>query len=169
MCDVNTRAGGLHPGLRFGNVGTAFTTDLIAAIAGHISDWFFAGLRAHAARRPGLGSLIAGIDYYFDLCRRDPATLRALHTVLAGALNKPQVRDAVAKLNRDSVKAIEADIRAGIANGEIRRGIDAHTASVLLLASVRGIVAQWLVDPEQVDLESLRRDFVAALKRTHAP
>ncbi|HEX2890658.1 TetR/AcrR family transcriptional regulator [Vineibacter terrae] len=143
--------------------------DLIAAISGHIRQWFFAGLKARAGRRPGLANLIAGIDFYFDACRREPVMLRALQTVLAGGLNKPALVDAIAALNRDSAGAIATDIRAGIANGEIRRGIDPDTWSILVLAAVRGVIAQWLVAPAQVDVAALRADFVASLRRSFAP
>lgn len=144
--------------------------DLLAAIADHIRQWFFAGLHGRIDRnRRGLANLIAGIDFYFDACRTDRTMLLALHTVLAGALHKPALADAVARLNRDSAADIEAAIRAGIAAGEIRRGIDAGAWSVLILANVRGIVAQWLIDPDHVDLPSLRAALVGSLKRGFAP
>jgi AcrR family transcriptional regulator len=143
--------------------------ELLSAIVEYIREWFFTGLRASAKRRPGLGNLIAGIEFYFDACASDREMLLALHTVLAGALHKPSLAKAVAKLNGDSAKAIEDDIRAGIANGEIRRGIDAAAWSVLTLASARGVIAQWLVDPDQVDLAALRTAFVASVRRNLTP
>lgn len=140
--------------------------DLLSAIANHIRKWFSAGLRGRLDRqRRGLSNLIAGIDFYFDACGTDRTMLLALHTVLGGALHKPALADAIARLNRESAEEIEAAIRNGIAKGEIRRGIDAKAWSVLILSSVRGAIAQWLVDPDHVDLPSLRAGFVSALKR----
>jgi len=138
---------------------------LIAAIAGHIGDWFFAGLRKRAPRRPGLNSLVGGAEFYFDAAGDNPVMMRALHTVLAGALHKPAVAAAVETLNRGSADAIEADMRAGIDSGEIHRGIDPRTEAVLVLAAMRGIIAQWLIDPADVDLAAVRPAFIASLRR----
>jgi AcrR family transcriptional regulator len=143
--------------------------DLIAAIATHIREWFFANLQARAGRQQGLGSLITGIDFYFEACASERTMLLALHTVLAGALHKPSLVDVVAKFNRDSVAAAEAAIRSGIASGEIRRDIDATARAVLILSSIRGCIAQWLVDADSIDLPAIRAGFVAALKRDLAP
>jgi len=141
-------------------------SDLLAAVARHIREWFFTSLQTRVdGRRRGLPSLIAGVDLYFDSCRGDRTMLLALHTVLNGALHNPAVADTVVRLNRDAVKAVEVALRAGIANGEIRRGLDIEAWSVLILSSIRGIVAQCLVDSDQVDLPSLRNNFVASLKR----
>ena len=139
--------------------------ELLSAITNYIREWFFAGLRARVGNQHrGLSSLIAGIDFYFDACGADRTMLLALHTVLAGALHKPALADAVARLNRESAEAIEVAILNGIASGEIHRDIDAKAWSVLVLASVRGVIAQWLIDPGHVDLPSLRDGVVASLK-----
>ena len=143
--------------------------ELLSAIANHIFEWFFAGLRARAKRRPGLDSLIDGIEFFFDVCASDRVMWIALHTVRAGALHKPALAETIANLNRDSAKAIESDIRAGIASGEIRCGIDAATHSVLILASARGVIAQWLVDPDPIDLKALRNAFIASVRGNLIP
>jgi AcrR family transcriptional regulator len=140
-------------------------SDLLSAIAEYVREWFFNGLRASAKRRPGLGNLIASIEFYFDACASDREMLLALHTVRAGALHKPSVAKVIAKINGDSARAIEADIRAGIAKGDIRRDIDAAAWSMLTLASANGVIAQWLIDPDGVNLTALRTAFVASVKR----
>ncbi len=94
--------------------------DLLSAIAEYVREWFFTGLRASARRRPGLANLIAGIEFYFDVCSSDREMLLALHTVLAGALHKPSLAKGDRENQQRIAKAIEDDIRAGIANGEIR-------------------------------------------------
>jgi AcrR family transcriptional regulator len=144
-------------------------SDLLAAIGEHIRQWFFDGLAARVETRRGFANLIAAIDFYFDVCKTDRPMMHALHTVLAGALHKPALVEAVARLNRDSVHSVEVAIRAGIANGEIRRGIDARAWAIQILSTVRGIVAQWLVDPERIDLQAQRNNLVTSLKRDFAP
>ncbi|MBN9086802.1 MAG: TetR family transcriptional regulator [Reyranella sp.] len=143
--------------------------DLLTAVGEHIRRWFFTGLEAHLQTRRGLANLLAAIDFYFEVCGRDRAMVLALHTLLAGALNKPTLAGAVAKLNRESKRSVEVALRAGIANGEIRRAIDVDAWSIQILATVRGIIAMWLVDPDSIDLAAQRRTLVAALKRDLAP
>lgn len=143
--------------------------DLLSAVARYIREWFFARLEARVGgHRPGLANLIAGIDVYFDACRDDRTMLRALHTVLGGALHNPAIADTVVKLNRDAVKSVEVALRAGVANGDIRRSVDIDAWAVLILSSMRGVVTQCLIDPDRLDVPSLRNNFVAALKRTLA-
>jgi len=142
--------------------------ELLAAVGEHIRQWFFEGLEAHVQTRRGLANLLAAVDFYFEVCARDRTMMLALHTLLAGALNKPTLVPAVSKLNRDSVRSVEVALRAGIANGEIRRGIDVDACALQLLATVRGIVAMWLVDPANVDLAAQRRTLVASIKRDFA-
>ena len=142
--------------------------ELLAAVGEHIRQWFFEGLEAHVQTRRGLANLLAAVDFYFEVCARDRTMMLALHTLLAGALNKPTLVPAVSKLNRDLVRSVEVALRAGIANGEIRRGIDVDACALQLLATVRGIVAMWLVDPANVDLAAQRRTLVASIKRDFA-
>jgi AcrR family transcriptional regulator len=142
--------------------------ELLAAVGEHIRQWFFDGLEAHVQARHGLANLLAAVDFYFEVCGRDRIMMLALQTLLAGALNKPALVPAVSKLNRDSVRSVEVALRAGIANGEIRRGIDVDACALQLLATVRGIVAMWLVDPSHIDLAAQRHTLVASIKRDFA-
>ncbi|MDI1264903.1 MAG: TetR/AcrR family transcriptional regulator [bacterium] len=143
--------------------------ELLSAIAEYIREWFFNGLRDGSSRRPGLGNLIAAVEFYFDACTSDPVMWRTLHTLRAGALHKPSLAVTVARLNRDSARAIEVDIRAGMQNGEIRRDIDAAAYSVLTLAAAHGAISQWLVDPDHIDLPALRAAFIATLRCNLSP
>jgi AcrR family transcriptional regulator len=143
--------------------------ELLTAVAEYIGEWFMTNLRTGAKRRPGLNNLIAGIESYFDAGIRDPEKWRTLHTFLTGALHKPALTESVARLTRAAIKLIEADLRAGIANGEIRRSIDPAAYAVLILASVRGSITQWLIDPAHVDLRALRTAYIASVKRSLEP
>ncbi len=145
--------------------------DLLSAVADHIREWFSTGLRTRVdRRRRGLTNLIAGIDFYIDACGTDrnhaagPAHRIGwcLAQTSAGPGNCPAQP-------RDRPRRSRAPSAAGIANGEIRRNIDVRAWSVLILSSVRGIVAQWLVDPDHVDLPPLRASLIAVLKRNFAP
>ncbi|HMN71931.1 MAG TPA: TetR/AcrR family transcriptional regulator [Rhodoblastus sp.] len=137
--------------------------DLLSALGVYVVQLFLTRRRASAAS--GYDGLIESVRDYFRLPLESPTTVRAFHAVLAGALNTPAIKATVAELNRKSVAEIAAGIRTGVAAGQVRADIDPDTQSVLILASLRGVVAQWLADPERIDLPRLSEDFIAMLKR----
>jgi AcrR family transcriptional regulator len=144
-------------------------TALLVAVAEHVRQWFFARLHERVQARRGLPQLIAAIDFSFEACRTDRTMMLALHTVLAGALHRLALAAPIARYNRESAAIAEAAIRDGIANGEIRRGTDARAWSILILSSVRGVVAQWLVDPGHVDLSVQRNRLIGSIRHNFAP
>jgi AcrR family transcriptional regulator len=138
--------------------------DLLAALAIHIVESYLAQLRTQDSRRPGLIHLISAVRLYFEAAKANPVTMRAFNMVLVGALTKPALAPVVAKLNKESAAALEADLRAGIESGEVRADVDARTQSVLILAALRGVLAQWVVDMKRINLRSISDEFVLSLK-----
>ncbi len=128
------------------------------------------GQRMAAAGRPadGLNRLLASITTYLDVGVDVPAT-RALHLIQKEALTtQSEFRGVMRKFNRLSMAAIEKQIRIGIAAGEIRPDVDPVVQAALLLASLRGARAQWLVAPKDVDMEAVTAALIAHVRRTMA-
>lgn len=140
-------------------------SDLLSELGTYIIDSFIAERRAASPELTGYDGLIASLKYYFVMPSRTPAMARAFHAVLAGALTMPAIATTVAKLNRETRTEIAAGISAGIAAGKLRADIDLEIESALILATLRGSVAQWLVDPDGTDLEKMGEQFVAAVER----
>lgn len=166
LADVGERAGysrGL-PAHYFGS-----KEGLTGALARHIVMSFGRGLVRSEKHQPGLAHLLGMAGFYFDGAARDPISVRALFVVLGEALTNETVRKAIAELNARLVASITDDIRAGISAGDIRRGVNAKAEAALVLAGLRGAAAQWLTDPEGVDLKALRSEFLAGLKRRLSP
>ncbi len=57
-------------------------------------------------------------------------------------------------------------VRRGVASGELRR-VDPATAAVVLQGAIDGVMLQWVVEPEAVDLEACRIEL-RALAARHA-
>ncbi|MCC8967462.1 TetR/AcrR family transcriptional regulator [Bradyrhizobium sp. Pear76] len=138
--------------------------DLLSALATYVIESFISTRRAAAPELTGYDGLIASSKYYFMLPARNPVMARAFHAVLAAALTVPPITATVAGLNRETRGEIAAGLNAGIAAGRLRADIDLETESALILATLRGSIAQWLVDPEGVDLETMSVLFIAAVE-----
>ena len=142
--------------------------DLLSALGVYIVETFLARRRVSVGGATGFDELIDSLRYYFQMPPENPNTVRAFHAVLAGALNTPAIAATVARLNRDSATEIATGIRAGIAAGRVRDDIDPDTQGLLILATLRGSVAQWLADPDRIDLTRLGAQFISNLERTLA-
>jgi len=139
--------------------------ELVSALGVYTIDSFMARRRASHGNIPGFEGFLASIEFYFEAPLESPDIVRAFHAVLAGALSNRAIASAVAKLNRESVADIASAIRAGIQAKALRPDIDPAVEGVLILAGLRGVVAQWLVDPDAIDLKRTGTGFIAALKQ----
>jgi len=139
---------------------------LITAIATHIVDDYAQRLRADRRSRVGLAGLIESLIFYIESGRSHLVQLRAFHAVLGAALNHASLSATIAELNRFAVDAIARIIASGIKRREIRSNIDSHAAAVLILSALRGVMLQWLLDPEQVDLDVIKKEFLDSLHRS---
>lgn len=138
--------------------------ELVAGIAECVIARYTTTLKASGALRTGLAGIVASIEHYFEGAASNPQSMRALHSVLGAAVTKPSLGSTIAKLNHDGAQSIAHQIKKGIGAGEIRASVDASTQSVLILAELRGVVAQWLIEPKQVDLKRMRKELVSTVK-----
>ena len=54
----------------------------------------------------------------------------------------------------------ESQIRAGIANGQVKAGVDPHAVALGLWALIDGLLRAWLLDPQAFDLVKLGAQIV---------
>lgn len=106
---------------------------------------------------PGLDRLLRLIDGYIGALGQLRMPSRAFLLLWAEAATAADL----AAIFRERDEAFRADLRedvaAGIADGTIRPDVPAEEAAVALLAQLRGIGLQRLVDSPAVDTERLRR------------
>lgn len=138
--------------------------DLISALGDYIIESFLARRRASHDHLTGFDGLLAAIKYYFEAPLENPEIVRAFHAVLAGALNAPAIATTVARLNRESAAEIASAISAGVKAKTLRSDINPAIEGVVILATIRGVIAQWLIDPT-IDLKRTGAEFISALKR----
>jgi AcrR family transcriptional regulator len=142
---------------------------LVVALAGHLIDGFVHALERTERHRPGLDRLLGMVGFYLGSARKTPAATRALLVLLGEGLSNSLVTERLAHLNARSAKAIELNLRAAVAAGDVRKDLDVTSQALLILASLRGAIGLWLLAPDAVDLRAVRNEFVASLRRNLVP
>jgi AcrR family transcriptional regulator len=117
---------------------------------------------------PGLDRLLRVIDGYIAALGQLRMPSRAFLLLWAEAATAADL----ARIFRERDEAFRADLRedvaAGIADGTIRPEVAAEEAAVAVLAQLRGIGLQRLVDSPAVDTERLRRSVTEYWRRALA-
>src|SRR5690606_24698474 len=126
--------------------------DLLIAAVHYMMASFSALLESDPQIKPGLPMLMEVIRRYLDGVERDSRRIRAFLLILTEGVSNPAIAPAIAKANERAVRGIETNIRRGVEEGQIRADVDAHAQAIILLASLRGVMAQWLVDDQQIEL-----------------
>jgi AcrR family transcriptional regulator len=139
--------------------------DLLSALGTFIVETFAERRRASAEGLTGFEALITSIRYYLQPPQQSAKTVRAFHAVLAGAIHMPVLAVTVARLNKEARADIAARLREGIDSGVARPDMDPEIEAALILATLRGAVAQWLLDPEDVDLPRMADRFLSNLQK----
>jgi hypothetical protein len=84
-------------------------------------------------------------------------------------LRWPSIAEVVARLNKEWIERIAVQIRAAQRLGNVRTDIDPVAEAVAISGAMRGIMEQWLIAPESIDLDAVRDSYVAGLRRSLKP
>ena len=140
---------------------------LLAAVAEHAVNNYRRRLVEMKVPAPdGLESLLARIAFYIDDSRGWPKQLRAFYEVMDAGLRWPSIAKVVARLNKEWSERLAAQLRAAQARGEIRADIDPTAEAIVISGAMRGIMTQWLIAPDSIDLDTVRDTYIAGLRRS---
>jgi len=143
---------------------------LLAAVAEHAVKNYRKRLSERIAPvDDGIHSMLATIAFYLDDSRGWPKKLRAFHEVMNAGLRWPSIAEVVARLNQEWIGRIAAQIRTAQRQGDIRSDIDPVAEAVAISGAMRGIMAQWLIAPDSIDLDAVRDAYIAGLRRSWKP
>lgn len=102
----------------------------------------------------GLQQVLAHFDRVQDIHAEDPSVTRAMFVSAFEAVKTSSpLRDGVREQLSGAAKKVGAGVRAGIADGSLRADIDADAAVRDITGSIFGIAFQWVVLPEEHDLD----------------
>jgi len=142
---------------------------LLTAVVKYLAEHYFRRVTFQGRQRITTDDIVAEITSFIEAAKKNPLAAKAFITAMAGSLTNPALAEAAQKHNTAIVAKYEDGIRNGIKHGDIDSGIRAHSWAIMLMAATRGIVAQWLIRPKQVDLDLLRDDLEKAVRHCFAP
>jgi TetR/AcrR family acrAB operon transcriptional repressor len=141
--------------------------ELLAAVARHAVEKYRQRIVELKVPAPeGRESLLTRIAFYMDDSRGWPEQLKAFYEVMEAGLRWPSITKVVARINQEIVEQFSAQIRAAQARGEIRGDIDAVAEATAIWGTMRGVMTQWLIAPDGVDLDKVRDNYIAGLRRS---
>jgi AcrR family transcriptional regulator len=140
---------------------------LLASVAEHaVANYRKRLIERTAPTDDGIRSLLASIAFYIDDSRGWPKKLRAFHEVMNAGLRWPAIAAVVARLNREWIDRIAAQLRSAQARGDVRADLDPVAEAVAVSGAMRGIMAQWLIAPDSIDLDAVRDAYISGLRRS---
>jgi AcrR family transcriptional regulator len=150
------------PAERFGSK-VALLQTLIDRMEVWAEENVFAGLPAES----GLDGLLSRVEAHFRGCMDGPEAVGALYILCMESLTVvPEVRPRLAAYFQGYRRAFEHHIRCGQAKGEIRAELDPVVEASVVLGMIRGLVTQWLLDRDSIDLRVAARAALETCRRS---
>lgn len=117
-------------------------------------------LESYVGSKTGLEAVLAAADALRDFLKVESDYMRAMYTLWYESLgHESEIRNSLAAHHDVYRKDATRWIEKGIAAGEIDPGIDAQQFAVQYCAFIFGLVYQWLVNSDALDLDAIFDDY----------
>lgn len=168
LAEVAERAG-YSRGLPTQTFGTK--VEMIRALIPHLHDRSQEAFGSrYEERGVGLEAVLTTARLLLDAPETQVQIMIAVHVLLAEAtVPDSPYRAEAAELNRMATGYISHHLRLGVERGEVRPDINCRAQAMLIMAAIRGVLLQWLVDPERIALEALRTEMLSILAHSLSP
>ncbi|MFS8198409.1 TetR/AcrR family transcriptional regulator [Streptomyces sp. CWNU-52B] len=114
---------------------------------------------------PGLDRLLRLIDGYIGELGRMGALNRVFLRLWTEAATAPELALVFRERNEAFHADLLEDLTAGVADGTIRPDLAPYETAIAVVAQLRGIAMQRLVDPRSIDTERLRTHITGHWRR----
>lgn len=141
-------------------------SSMLHALADHIMASYVERLRTAPMATEGLERLCDVVTFCIDDAVRDPTSVRAYQAIIAGGLTRPEMHSVVDRMTQFSLDDLAGLIRDGRDRGEVRADVRPRAEASIILASMRGVLFQWLINPDHVSLSRVRDSLVANIRTT---
>jgi hypothetical protein len=138
----------------------------VTALADHIVAGYGERVRAAVPDSRSLDQLCAIIDFCIADAQRDPISVRAYQSIIAAGLSRSDLKPVIDRMARQAIDDIAGLIRDGQQRGEIRADVRPRAEASLIVASLRGVLFQWLVIPDHVSLSRMRDCLLANIRNS---
>lgn len=118
---------------------------------------------------PGPERLFALIEGYVGALGSVGVGNRAFLLLWAEATTVPELATVFTERDAGFRAELRGDVAAGVDAGTVRDDVEPDDVAVAVLAQLRGIGMQRLLDPDAVDTERLRRSVTEGWRRALAP
>lgn len=123
-------------------------------------------LEDYVEQKSGIGAVLAAAEALRDFLKVEPEYMRAMYTLWYESLgHESEIRSSLAGHHDVYRKDATRWIESGIAGGEIDPDIDPKQFAVQYCAYVFGLVYQWLVNAEALDLDAVFDDYEANITK----
>jgi AcrR family transcriptional regulator len=143
---------------------------LEALVARITTGWNHRNVLPRTVGRPGRDGVLILIDAIRAQAERDPRALRTLYALMFEALG-PNVglRDHFVEFHRTMRADLVKLVRRGIRDGSVARERRPDEEAALVVAGLRGIAYQWLLDPAGFDPVPALRALCTATEQRLRP
>jgi len=141
---------------------------MLHALADFIVAEYSRRVRSGPIATQGLQRLIDVIVFCAEDAERDPATVRVYQALLGAGLTRYDLRSLGSRITQQAVEDIAMLICEARDLGDIRPDVDARTEASLIVAALRGVLFQWLINPDHVSLARMRDTLTRNVRRALA-
>jgi AcrR family transcriptional regulator len=136
--------------------------ELLLRVAERVFDEISRGPAREILALPTLEARSAAMwRFYTETVRRRPELRRlVLYLIFETAEGRPELRARLRQLYRATRELFAEGLRGVVPDADRRRRLAA-----ISVAALDGLFLQWLLDPEQLDLEALHRDMRGLAER----
>lgn len=133
---------------RFGSK-DGLVDELIERIVGR---WSHRNVLPRTKGKSGREAMLVMLDAIRAQAERDPRALRVLYALMFEALGPDEgLRARFAKFHEGMRADFAGFVQRGKRDGSIAKTVDAAAEATLVIAGLRGIGYQWLLDPDHFD------------------
>lgn len=153
-------AAGYSRGLPVERYGTK--VELVRALLAATESWFGDHLARTLGDRTGLAAIEWRVDAHLASVDRSNSATAALHAIYTASQSvMPELKKPVAAFTNRWCAELVAHMREGQLAGEIARDLDCNAEARFLLAAMRGLMMQYLMDGSHRDLAEAKSILLA--------
>jgi AcrR family transcriptional regulator len=139
--------------------------ELVRTLIDRLQTYFSKSMLPPLEGKNGLRALKLSCETYLRAAARSERA--ALYVLLGEALGPvPEIRPEIAKADENFRRAVMDQLDYGIRAREIRTSINPAAQAALIVATLRGLVIQRLLNRDSFDLDHVCRDFKSNLDRS---